>query len=279
MSSERWKLLNASAFFIFTTLGTFVWPDQWLWLYQKQDSWFHLLLSASAWFYVTLMLIFPTSLLLAATCWRHPLPHLVATTLRSFFALILTAAFLGIPFTFFLFGAFTPEQKALVAALQATCLLLQLLFFRQAFVYMRTKDQVLWSRKMWLYATPVLVFAHWSIGSGIAAGLQAAYLSSGAPYCIADSSHRGGNYGEIDSLFDLRGVKFLVSATGYKSNSRWYFHGILVTQHENTKSTWNWSTLKVAFDPISARTSRLLIVAPTSNCRLRRNFLWSLVTG
>ena len=132
---------------------------------------------------------------------------------------------------------------------------------------------------MWLYATPVLVFAHWSIGSGIAAGLQAAYLSKGAPYCIADTNHRGGNYGEIDSLFDLRGVEFLVSATGYKSNSRWYFHGIFVTQDENTKSTRNWSTLKVAFDPISAQTSRLLIVAPTSNCRLRRNFLWSLVAG
>ena len=170
MRPDHRKLISVSAFFAVTTLGTFVWPDEWL--YPTRGHAIAFIFSGGAWFYVVATLFLPPLVFLSAAYRKPPLSNFSASLLRGAFTLALTAAGVGIPLIGLIFGFFFPDQKALVTTFQAMGLLLQLLFYKQAFKYIRDPERVLWTRRMWLYAAPVLVFAHWSIGSGIAAGCR-----------------------------------------------------------------------------------------------------------
>lgn len=96
---------------------------------------------------------------------------------------------------------------------------------------------------------PIVVLAIWSAASGVLAGTQAVTLADRYPYCIATST-RGSPYGPLRSLFELRGTNFYTEHTGYKDSSRWYFHAVLIVSAEQGRRYWNWSILRLRFEPI-----------------------------
>ncbi|MET3598427.1 hypothetical protein [Martelella mangrovi] len=90
------------------------------------------------------------------------------------------------------------------------------------------------------------VAAIWSLLSVPAAVFQANQTAASHPFCIA---HHGSS-ADVDSLWDLRGFSFYTTATGYKSTSTWYFHGILIVEGNDGLQYFNWSPRHFRFDRI-----------------------------
>ncbi|ATG47723.1 hypothetical protein CEW89_09180 [Celeribacter ethanolicus] len=80
----------------------------------------------------------------------------------------------------------------------------------------------------------------WSLGTMALAASQIIAKTQGAPYCVARSG------APIHSIAELRGLAFYTDETGFKSTSRWTFHGVLLTENQ----AWNWSPQRLRFDPI-----------------------------
>ena len=127
-------------------------------------------------------------------------------------------------------------------------------------------------RKIGLFALifPVVV-AIWSLGSAVAVAFQADKIANGRAFCLAP--HRA--HSDVVSFAQLRGLSFYSTSTGYKSTSRWYFHGILLVENANDLEAYNWSPRRLAFQRIE-RPERL-IVSPLNVCTPKSDFLGKLL--
>ena len=102
----------------------------------------------------------------------------------------------------------------------------------------------LWA-KAWLSVATLA--AAWSVLTVPNILLQARWIADGSPYCIAH--HRSDS--EISSLAELRGFSFFTTNTGYKSTSKWYFHGLMIVDRKGEQLIYNWSPRRWRFDPVT----------------------------
>lgn len=275
-NSRRDKLVLLAAFFFFVALGTFTWPGG-VFSYSGRNSGsgLFLLLKVAAGLYV-ICSVLPPGLVLGAAA-SSALANSPAYRRCSLLALWVCGgiALLGIPATFAYAAPVAPLEFAYVNIARMAMLFCQVLFCRHMLrrVVGAVAPVVGW--RMGLYALPMLLLSTWSLASGIAAAGQAVTLAEGGAYCIGDTSRRP--YSEIESVFDLRGVDLVVAATGYKHNSYWFFHAILVTPENTESSYWNWSMRQMTFTPVTPRQRRLLIQRIDDACAPKVNFIsWLL---
>jgi len=87
--------------------------------------------------------------------------------------------------------------------------------------------------------------ATWSILTIPILLVDANFKSHGAPMCIA--RHDGV---KSDLFWGLRGFSLYTTASGYKSTSNWYFHGILIIEKDEGHQYYNWSPRRMRFDKI-----------------------------
>ncbi|MEO1159577.1 MAG: hypothetical protein AAFW74_03845 [Pseudomonadota bacterium] len=97
-----------------------------------------------------------------------------------------------------------------------------------------------------LVAVSVLA-ACWSLASIPAALTQAGMIADDRPFCLA---HHGS--GPVTSIADLRGFRFYTDKTGYKSTSRWYFHGTMTVRGPEGDLHYNWSPRRFRFELIES---------------------------
>lgn len=90
------------------------------------------------------------------------------------------------------------------------------------------------------------VAALWSILSAVMVVGHANRLAAGAPFCIA---HHGPS-SQVQSIWDLRGFSFFTIDSGYKLNSGWYFHGVMIVDKDDGRQYFNWSPRRMQFDRI-----------------------------
>lgn len=88
--------------------------------------------------------------------------------------------------------------------------------------------------------------AAWSLLSVPAVVYGANRIAAGNPFCIG----RHAPASEITSIWDLRGFSFYTTASGYKSTSGWYFHGLVVVDGTDGRQYFNWSPRGFRFDRI-----------------------------
>lgn len=119
-------------------------------------------------------------------------------------------------------------------------------------------------------ALPVSV-AMWSLASVAAITLQANNISNGRPFCLAPHSPNS----DTQSFAQLRGLTFYSTSSGYKSTSRWYFHGILLVEAEGELEAYNWSPRRLAFHRIAQ--PQKFIVTPLTACTPQQDF-WNTLS-
>ena len=90
------------------------------------------------------------------------------------------------------------------------------------------------------------VTALWSILSAVIVLGHANRLAGGAPLCIA---HHG-PWVKIRSIWDLWGFSLYTTDSGYKSNSGWYFHGVMIVENDDGRQYFNWSPRRMQYDRI-----------------------------
>ncbi|MDE4132344.1 hypothetical protein PXK00_04435 [Phaeobacter sp. QD34_3] len=90
------------------------------------------------------------------------------------------------------------------------------------------------------------VVALWSILAAVMVVGHANRLAAGAPFCIA---HHGPS-AQVRSIWDLRGFSFYTTDSGYKLNSGWYFHGVMIVDKEGGRQYFNWSPRRMRFERI-----------------------------
>ena len=90
------------------------------------------------------------------------------------------------------------------------------------------------------------VVALWSIAASIYALGHAHFLANGRNYCFAEHAAMR----QLQSPLLLRGLSFYTTATGYKSTSRWYYHGLLIIDRDGDPQVYNWSPRRLHFDRI-----------------------------
>lgn len=99
---------------------------------------------------------------------------------------------------------------------------------------------------------------------------QTETIASGRPYCLAVQ----GKSGSVKSFAALRYFSFYTDNSGYKSNSRWYFHGVLLVSDVSGYEAYNWSLRKLDFDSLAH--IKRQVIDPNTACMPRLNFLSSL---
>lgn len=118
---------------------------------------------------------------------------------------------------------------------------------------------------------PVAV-AIWSLASAAAITLQANKISDGRPFCLAPHSPNS----DIKSFAQLRGLNFYSTSSGYKSTSRWYFHGILLVEIDGGIEAYNWSPRRFAFHRIGQ--PQKFIATPLTACTPQPDF-WDTLSA
>ena len=119
-----------------------------------------------------------------------------------------------------------------------------------------------------------MLFASWSLLSGVKLAVDAIVLSDGRPYCIADSNGAP-DYAPVRSYSDLLGSNFVTIKTGYRNHDTWYFHGVLLVAPDLvTLQYWNWSMSRLTFEHYS--NDRGLGGNLRTACEPTTGFLWQL---
>lgn len=88
--------------------------------------------------------------------------------------------------------------------------------------------------------------------------VQSHIIADGSPYCIANHSSNA----PIEALHELRGFTFYTNATGYKSTSGWYFHGLMIVDLPSEQRVYNWSPGRWRFDQVEQPD---ILIAPVRN--------------
>ena len=115
------------------------------------------------------------------------------------------------------------------------------------------------------------IVAIWSLASLGAIVWQARTLSGNRPYCLAPHTPSASN---IQSIAQLRGLAFYSTLSGYKSTSRWYFHGLLIVEKDGNREIYNWSPRRMRFDLVEH--PERLVVPPTNACTPQEGFFKTL---
>ncbi|MGD1876637.1 MAG: hypothetical protein ACFB13_03955 [Kiloniellaceae bacterium] len=260
------KLVSLSAVFVFVALGTFTWPGDFL------SSGFRPFQVAAV-LYITGAFA-PPGIVMAAALYSPIRESVGFGRLARVIILVLSGiALLGIvPAIIFIDTPGFPVHVArmMTIALQGLLCCQLLLNLNEDPLERR------WHRS--ILAIPILAVSFWSLAAGVAAGAQAVFHANGKPYCIGDTRHPGLWYGELDSLFDLRGIDLVVSRTdGVSGSLHWSYHAILAVPGNPVSTRWNWSATRMRFDPISQERQRLLANPVSDVCTPKRNFLWTLI--
>ncbi len=100
------------------------------------------------------------------------------------------------------------------------------------------------SQKAKLGIASATIVALWSLLTVPMILVQARVITDGYPYCIAEHSENS----PIEALHELRGFSFYTTATGYKSTSEWYFHGLMIVDYPDEQRIYNWSPRLWRFD-------------------------------
>ncbi|WP_172978460.1 hypothetical protein [Ruegeria sp. THAF33] len=100
------------------------------------------------------------------------------------------------------------------------------------------------------------IAALWSLLTVPMILVQAHFIADGAPYCIAEHSKNA----PVEAVRDLRGFSFYTTATGYKSTSKWYFHGLMIVDHPDAQRVYNWSPGRWRFDLVERPDAMLVSV-------------------
>lgn len=206
--------------------------------------------------------------LIAFAVWLAPtvplicvcLGALMASPLSQVWALFWAVAVLGIGLCLTLLGSGSaPPGAALLSAVQGCGMTLAV-----SASLLSLAPEAPGGRPAWL-AVSGLIFASllalWSLLCVPVVSIQAKRSAAGAPYCIAQH----GPSRSVDGYWDLRGFSLYTRDSGYKGNSGWYFHGVLIVEEAEGQSYFNWSPRKMRFDRIN-HPERL--IAPLRNlCR------------
>lgn len=133
------------------------------------------------------------------------------------------------------------------------------------------KDQLtLKSPLVLVFSFAVLVGA-WSLLTIPTIAFQAHKIANGRAYCIEPHGSQSG----IMTLSGLRGLAFYTTASGFKSTSRWYFHGVLLVEDTaDVLEAYNWSPRGMTFHRIEH--PNRFIQNPLGVCIPRNGFLTSL---
>ncbi|MGB0695738.1 MAG: hypothetical protein ACPGOY_08815 [Rhodospirillaceae bacterium] len=134
------------------------------------------------------------------------------------------------------------------------------------FVFRLEKGKVPSWRFLFCWLVPGAL-ALWSLSSVPYVVVQANQIVAGRPYCLG--AHTG--HYPVQSLAELRGFYFYTTVTGYKSSSRWFFHGILLVETEQGLEAYNWSPRAFRFYRIS-NPDRML-ESPFQACTPKQDFL------
>lgn len=266
MNPGRGRVMLLAAVFLFVALGTFTWPSYLLTADFRPFQ-------AAAVLYIAGAFI-PPALVLAAALFSPVRASVGFQRFARVVILLLSGiALLGIlPAIVFMD---TPAFPVHVARMMTV--LLQGLFCCQLLLNLAEDPlEPKWHRSV--FALPILAVSFWSLAAGLAAGVQAVVHADGKPYCIGDTRHPGLWYGEIDSLFDLRGIDLVVSRTAGESGSlHWYHHAILAAPGNPVSSRWSWSVTRMRFDPIDHERQRLLALSVRDVCAPKRHFIRTLI--
>ncbi len=99
-----------------------------------------------------------------------------------------------------------------------------------------------WIAKLGIAGTTIA--ALWSLLTAPMILIQSHAIADGSPYCIAHHSPDA----PVEAIHELRGFSFYTEATGYKSTSEWYFHGLMIVDHPEEQRVYNWSPRRWRFD-------------------------------
>lgn len=116
-----------------------------------------------------------------------------------------------------------------------------------------------------------LMISLWSLYTVMAVITSANQYSKDQPFCIATHDPEA----EIKSYSQLRGLSFYTTGTGYKFNSRWYFHGILIVSNKSKVEVYNWSFNNMSF--VHLKKPTLQINDPTYACIPHHKF-WNRIS-
>ncbi len=114
--------------------------------------------------------------------------------------------------------------------------------------------------------------AIWSIASIFAVTIQSVQIARGDPFCVAQHGSYGG---PITSVTELRGFEFYTTRSGYKSTSRFFFHGVLRVETLEGNAYYNWSPRRFRFDQVPIEAD--FIVSLRSSCTPKADF-WGSVS-
>ena len=111
-----------------------------------------------------------------------------------------------------------------------------------------------------------LAVALWSLVSGAAVVWQTNHLADGRPFCVASHDRKS----PVRSFAQLKGLSFYTTASGYKSTSRWYFHGLLILKTKTGEELYNWSPRRMKYQMIEH--PERFIASPLKACLPHANF-------
>ena len=170
---------------------------------------------------------------------------MMASPLSQVWALILTVAALCIGLCLTLLGsAFAPPGSGLISAVQGCGLTLAVSASLLSLAPEAPGGRGTWPVVSGLVLASLL--ALWSLLCVPVVLIQAERAAAGAPYCIAQH----GPSRRVDGFWDLRGFSLYNRDSGYKDNSGWYFHGILMVEGAEGRGYFNWSPRNMRFDRI-----------------------------
>jgi len=83
-------------------------------------------------------------------------------------------------------------------------------------------------------------------------------VAEGDPFCLAWHDTKGA---PVRWIGDLRLSRFYLTKTGFKSTSRWYFHGVMIVRRASGDAYYNWSLRHLRFDRVADEASFFARVA------------------
>lgn len=130
---------------------------------------------------------------------------------------------------------------------------------------------VLLRRLAYYFMLFVTVFSVLSLVTPAVVIAQSRYIAKGNPFCVGE--HGSGQ--SVSSISDLRLFSFYTTKSGYKLNSNWYFHGVLIVEQPSRYlEFYNWSVRTLTFEEV--HNNSRLVVSVRGSCWPRSDF-WSSV--
>lgn len=127
-------------------------------------------------------------------------------------------------------------------------------------------------RYSWMFMIVPIIVSIWSLAAVPTILWHAEKISKGRPFCVAENAS---SKKQVKTLADLRGLSFFTTESGFKTNSHWYFHGVLIVQDDLENFVFNWSPRTFGFNRIDK--PERYIGRPNLACKPIKNF-WHTVS-